>query len=546
MTDPALLPLLRDERKDYARQPAPLPEHGPVRGVTDPLHGGAKAPAGQGLQFPTLEKSPQAQPAHGLEPTALAEQVKQPPAQQPGQQQATLRDHLQGQPDPKQAAQLLTHGHDWHGAGPEDHSLMHAHLSALPLHDLLTVAHHVSRAANLADTPHAQHARQAVQRAMMHQPPGGEVQVDDETRPYAHVVQAHPDQQAHVDAILAGLPRVQGVPGGVYLPHGLDLQGLLGPEVPVRVTPLAVAEHQGRIERTRPAELPTSDVPRPANWPVSGQDESQKDAKQYARGDAGLLAGPEEAKYKEAALPMPKAAAAPPVDTAAPTVKVAAPPAPQADPHTAYVQAAERYRQQYAGPEPEKHPHQPALHAAAQALHPQAEPQHGYRTTTYHVPGGEGRLIVAKLDHDDGHVRLDFFNAGNFAPRPGDLSPTAVTPDVRRGSLETAKKVVDLTKQLGQAGIPVRFDAVPRKAAVYEKFLTRLCFVRPSHSKSANFVRETWAPPKAAGPVQYERNGPEEEEPILTPEDIDILFGPDDEPEGPPPNRGEHDDAPQP
>src|ERR1043166_850473 len=84
MTDPALLPLLRDERKDYARQPAPLPEHGPVRGVTDPLHGGAKAPAGQGLQFPTLEKSPQAQPAHGLEPTALAEQVKQPSAQQPG------------------------------------------------------------------------------------------------------------------------------------------------------------------------------------------------------------------------------------------------------------------------------------------------------------------------------------------------------------------------------------------------------------------------------------------------------------------------------
>src|ERR1043166_7312912 len=83
MTDPALLPLLRDERKDYARQPAPLPEHGPVRGVTDPLHGGAKAPAGQGLQFPTLEKSPQAQPAHGLEPTALAEQVKQPPAPPP-------------------------------------------------------------------------------------------------------------------------------------------------------------------------------------------------------------------------------------------------------------------------------------------------------------------------------------------------------------------------------------------------------------------------------------------------------------------------------
>src|ERR1043166_2018977 len=140
MTDPALLPLLRDERKDYARQPAPLPEHGPVRGVTDPLPGGAKAPAGQGLQFPTLEKSPQAQPAHGLEPTALAEQVKQPPAQQPGQQQATLRPPA----------------HDWHGAGPEDHSLMHAPLSALPLHALLTVAHHVSRAANLADTPHAQ------------------------------------------------------------------------------------------------------------------------------------------------------------------------------------------------------------------------------------------------------------------------------------------------------------------------------------------------------------------------------------------------------
>lgn len=244
----------------------PLTTGPPRKGPIDPQHAGAYAPKGEGVLHPSLLKTPGQMPS-GAQPEGLMkrpqlgplgkdipgmQQQQQPPAPPAPVPAGQLQAHLDTSPPPASIAHALLHGYPWNEATTGDHASMHRHLAGLEPHDLLEVAHHVGSAIHAGQAPHAERARLAVLDALIHSPPAPSHPLTPETRPYAAVADlSHlsPDQQAYGHAVLSSLPKIDGVPNGVFVPKGLDLQALVGQELPLKLTPLAVQERHQQLQQ---------------------------------------------------------------------------------------------------------------------------------------------------------------------------------------------------------------------------------------------------------------------------------------------------------
>lgn len=169
-------------------------------------------------------------------------------------------------------------------------------------------------------------------------------------------------------------------------------------------------------------------------------------------------------------------------------------------------------------------PAQPAQHEALAGAVGKAFPGVAPSQSGYALPLGSDREINAALDPQDGHVGLDLRNTGQILrpAQPGQLHP---------GSVDAGRKMVGLVRQLAEAGLPVKFGTTTRKAQVYAKLLGRLGFTRTEQSAGTpGFSREWWSAPQKDGTqpaAQYAAETPDEE-PLLTDEEWEILFGDDE------------------
>jgi hypothetical protein len=180
--------------------------------------------------------------------------------------------------------------------------------------------------------------------------------------------------------------------------------------------------------------------------------------------------------------------------------------------------------------------HLPSRQSALSKIFAGTEPKSGGRWTSYGTKIDERHNMQASLDHDAGDVELKFWRNDREFPVGVPIVPESDSPGLesRLDHHRLARSIHAKVLELARAGIPVRFTATPRQTQVFGKLLAGLGFQRGNSQSLGGKIMEKWMPPpQQQGQSQYAR-GPEEDDipddQLLTPEEIEILFG-DDEPD---------------